>query len=119
MTNSSIFHEEVRALLLVCVDDNSRFLAVLMRLLRALGYDVTATNDPKDVLPLVAVTLPDAVILVPEMPHADGTELAQRINRLCPQLPIVLLPRGSSQPERTPFSPTQYPLREQADEDVA
>jgi len=77
---------------LLVVDDEAVIARVVSEQLRRLGYVVTAVNDPEDALELVAEDPEDFDLLLTDlqMPRMDGVELAARVGRLRPELPVVL-----------------------------
>jgi len=77
---------------LLVVDDEPVISRVVSEQLRRLGYVVTSVNDPEEALELVAEDPEDFDLLLTDlqMPRMDGVELAARVARLRPQLPVVL-----------------------------
>jgi PAS domain S-box-containing protein len=77
---------------LLVVDDEAVIARVVSEQLRRLGYVVTSVNDPEDALELVAEDPEDFDLLLTDlqMPRMDGVELAARVARLRPELPVVL-----------------------------
>ena len=77
---------------LLVVDDEAVIARVVSEQLRRLGYVVTSVNDPEEALELVAEDPEDFDLLLTDlqMPRMDGVELAARVARLRPQLPVVL-----------------------------
>jgi CheY-like chemotaxis protein len=77
---------------LLVVDDEQVIARVVSEQLRRLGYVVTSVNDPEEALELVAEDPEDFDLLLTDlqMPRMDGVELAARVARLRPQLPVVL-----------------------------
>jgi len=74
------------------VDDEPVVARVVSEQLRRLGYQVTSVNDPEEALELIAEDPDDFDLLLTDlqMPRMDGVELAARVARLRPQLPVVL-----------------------------
>jgi len=77
---------------LLVVDDEVGIVRVVSEQLRRLGYEVTSVNDPEDALELVAEDPEDFDLLLTDlqMPRMDGVELAARVGRIRPELPVVL-----------------------------
>ena len=77
---------------LLVVDDEPVIARVVSEQLRRLGYLVTSVNDPEEALELVAEDPDDFDLLLTDlqMPRMDGVELAARVARLRPELPVVL-----------------------------
>ncbi len=77
---------------LLVVDDEPVIARVVSEQLRRLGYQVTAVNDPEEALELLADDPEEYDLLLTDlqMPRMDGVELAARVGRLRPALPVVL-----------------------------
>ena len=77
---------------LLVVDDEPVIARVVSEQLRRLGYQVTAVNDPEEALELLADDPDEYDLLLTDlqMPRMDGVELAARVGRLRPALPVVL-----------------------------
>jgi PAS domain S-box-containing protein len=75
------------------VDDEDALVAVTSEVLRHLGYEPVGCADGAAALAAFAAADGgiDAVILDEVMPQLSGTELAQRLRRQQPDLPIVLV----------------------------
>jgi len=76
---------------LLIVDDNRMGVLARKTVLEESGYKVTATREPKDALELLAGGKFDLVITDYKMPGKSGGELVQRIRKIHPALPIVLI----------------------------
>jgi CheY-like chemotaxis protein len=83
----------VRCPVLLCVDDAEEILGFYRNLLGNYGYAVVATENGRQALDLFTSTKPqvDAVILDYQMPGMTGLELAIRLKRIAPSLPIVMV----------------------------
>jgi CheY-like chemotaxis protein len=76
---------------LLCVDDDSAFRQFYKNLLGSYGYDVTvAANGPQALKALRAHKV-DAVLTDMEMPEMTGAELAVRLKKMRPELPVLLV----------------------------
>ena len=77
---------------LLVVDDEPVIARVVSEQLRRLGYVVTSVNDPEEALELLAEDPDDFDLLLTDlqMPRMDGVELAARVARVRPGLPVVL-----------------------------
>src|SRR5437773_5697802 len=76
---------------LLCVDDDSGFRRFYETLLGSYGYDVTLAANGKQALKLFLSRKIDAVLTDFEMPGMTGAELATRLKRLRPDLPVLLV----------------------------
>jgi len=78
---------------LLFVEDDEDQLKVIPRVLQLMGYTVTAVNGATDALEYLAKSpgLVDIVVTDFDMPGLSGVELAERLNRLAPDLPVILV----------------------------
>ena len=76
---------------LLCVDDDSRFRQFYKNLLGSYGYEVTVAANGRQALKLFLSRKVDAVLTDFEMPGMTGAELAARLKRIRPELPVLLL----------------------------
>jgi CheY-like chemotaxis protein len=86
---------------LLCVDDDSSFRQFYKNLLGSYGYDVTVAANGRQALKLFLSRKVDAVLTDFEMPGMSGAELAARLKRLRPELPVLLV-SGSKSAQQTP-----------------
>jgi PAS domain S-box-containing protein len=77
---------------ILLVDDESDITDVMTRALRRIGYQVSAFNDPVVALKAFqnSPSAWDLVILDLTMPRMQGTELANELKAINPDLPIIL-----------------------------
>jgi CheY-like chemotaxis protein len=87
---------------LLCVDDDSTFRELYKNLLGSHGYEVTVAANGRQALKLFLSRKIDAVLTDFEMPEMTGAELAARLKRLRPELPVVLVSGTKSVVERPP-----------------
>ncbi|MBI4804123.1 MAG: PAS domain-containing protein [Desulfovibrio sp.] len=75
------------------VEDDEDQLKVIPRVLQLMGYTVTAVNGAADALEYLAKSpgLVEIVVTDYDMPGLSGVELAERLNRLAPSLPVILV----------------------------
>ncbi|MGB3223915.1 MAG: ATP-binding protein [Desulforhopalus sp.] len=77
---------------ILIVDDEEAIVQVDKRILESLGYTVTATTDPEEVL-MAIQTQPgnfDLVISDMTMPKMTGLDLAEQITAINPDIPIII-----------------------------
>lgn len=86
---------------LLCVDDDSGTRKFYQDMFSCYGYDVTVAANGREALKLFLSRKVDAVVTDLEMPGMTGTELASRLKRLRPELPVVLV-SGSKAVVETP-----------------
>jgi CheY-like chemotaxis protein len=73
------------------VDDNPKSSRLLTSVLEECGFRVIAKNDPMEALALCKRTYFDLALLDYEMPLMSGSQLAQEIKYLVPDVPVVLI----------------------------
>jgi CheY-like chemotaxis protein len=80
------------------VDDNPKSSRVLASVLEQSGFKVIAANDPVEALARCRQTPFDLALLDYDMPRMTGSELAQEIKFLVPDVPVVLISGHSALP---------------------
>ena len=73
------------------VDDNAKSRRVLTSILRESGFEVITASDPLDALRVCKEISFDLALLDHQMPKMTGSQLAQEIKFLTPDIPIVLI----------------------------
>lgn len=81
----------MKNLRLLCVDDDSAFRQFYKNLLGSYGYDVTVAANGRQALKIFLSGKVDAVLTDFEMPGMTGTELAARLKKMRPELPVLLV----------------------------
>ncbi len=87
---------------LLCVDDDSAFRQFYKNLLGSYGYDVTVAATAKQALKIFLSRKVDAVLTDFEMPGMTGAELALRLKKMRPELPVLLVSGSSAVQQRPP-----------------
>ena len=80
------------------VDDNPKQSRMLTCLLEQCGFRVIAVTDPGAALALCKQTSFDLALLDYEMPAMSGSQLAEEIKFLLPDVPVVLISGYSALP---------------------
>jgi CheY-like chemotaxis protein len=80
------------------VDDNPKSNRLLTSVLEECGFRVIAKSDPLEALALCQRTYFDLALLDYEMPSMSGSQLAQEIKFLVPDVPVVLISGRSTLP---------------------
>jgi two-component system, NarL family, capsular synthesis sensor histidine kinase RcsC len=80
------------------VDDNPKSSRLLTSVLEECGFRVITKNDPIEALALCQRTYFDLALLDYEMPLMSGSQLAQEIKFLVPDVPVVLISGRSTLP---------------------
>ena len=81
---------------LLCVDDDRDFRQFYKNLLGSYGFEVTLAASGKQALKLFLSRHVDAVVTDLEMPGMTGLELASRLKKLRPELPVLLVSGAKS-----------------------
>lgn len=77
---------------ILCVDDNEQDLSVLKFMLTTNGYRVLAATSGQEALAILSDSVQiDLVLSDYAMPQMNGKQLAERLKRLAPHVPMVLL----------------------------
>lgn len=87
---------------ILCVDDDLQSLQVRRILLETYGFDVVIAVGAKEGLKAFRQRAVDAVILDYHMPELDGGQVAQRMKRLRPGVPVMILSALPWLPEQAP-----------------
>ena len=82
--------ERTSGLRLLVVDDESEVRDTLCEVLEALGHHPQGASSGRDALSLCAVQAFDLCLLDLTMPDMDGAEVAMRLQRVDPGLPVVV-----------------------------
>jgi two-component system response regulator MprA len=72
-------------------DDDRAVRDALRRALTLAGYEVRAAEGGAEAIELVALAMPDAVVLDIGMPDLDGLEVCKRLRLLGHRVPILML----------------------------
>jgi CheY-like chemotaxis protein len=89
---------------LLCVDDDRDFRQFYKNLLGSHGFEVTVASSGAQALKLFLSKKVDAVVTDLEMPGMTGVELASRLKKLRPELPVLLVSGAKSFQESKPDS---------------
>jgi DNA-binding response OmpR family regulator len=84
----------VRVLVVEGGEDGAVSLTALLRLK---GFDARTARTAADALRHVSKDRPDAVVLDPDLPDADGCEVIRRV-RACPDPPPIVVLTGHTAP---------------------
>ena len=79
---------------ILVVDDDPSVGKVIQLALGAEGYPVVSLTDGRQVLPLLARSLPAVVLLDLNMPLISGWEVHAQIKQAGYQIPVVYMTRG-------------------------
>lgn len=76
---------------ILCIDDDDQSLGVRKVLLETFGYRVTTSDKAREGLKLFRSRRVDAVVLDYQMPELDGGQLARKMKRARPHVPVLVL----------------------------
>jgi CheY-like chemotaxis protein len=79
------------SLTLLCIDDEPTVLTVRKMLLESKGYRVLLANSGPEGLSILLSEHVHTVIVDYKMPEMNGAEVAERIRKLRPGMPIIML----------------------------
>jgi two-component system nitrogen regulation response regulator GlnG len=81
--------------LVLVVEDNKDVRDILVETVEAFGYEVTAAETAADAVVSVSFRQPDAILLDIILPDATGTAGLERLKRLRPEIPIIMVTANS------------------------
>jgi len=73
------------------VDDNPKSRRLLTSVIRSCGFEVISAGDPIEALSRIRKGCFDLFLLDYQMPHLTGSQLAQKLKRTYPDVPVVLI----------------------------
>ena len=73
------------------VDDNRDLLQFLERLMAESGWELLAAETAGEALKIASKRKPNAALLDYMLPDGNGVELAQRLQRMAPHLPVIIM----------------------------
>lgn len=81
--------------LVLVVEDNEEVREILVETVQALGYEVSTAESAADAVVAVSYRQPDAILLDIVLPDAQGTAGLERLKRLRPDVPIIMVTANS------------------------
>ena len=87
-----------KSMTVLYVDDNAKSRRLLTAILRESGLEVITASDPLEALEVCKRMSFDLALLDHQMPKMAGSELAQEIKFLTPDMPVVLISGKNSLP---------------------
>lgn len=88
---SNRLKEKSFAAKIMIVDDEVEILDITKEFLQESSYDVITFSNPEDAVEQVAKVNPDMIITDISMPQMDGVELLQKIRKIFPYLPVIII----------------------------
>lgn len=85
---------------ILIVDDEIDILELLKARLQANDYEVVATSNGADAIPLLKKTKPDALLLDIMMPGIDGLEILKKIRSEDKNFPVFIITAYSNEERR-------------------
>jgi len=76
---------------ILIVDDEESICWALRRLFSESGHRVTVASSAEEAFDHFAIEVPQLVMLDIRLPGMDGLEALGRIQRLAPQMPVVIM----------------------------
>ena len=73
------------------VDDNPKSRRLLTSVMKSCGFEVISAGDPIEALSRIRKGRFDLFLLDYQMPHFTGSQLAQKLKRTKPDVPVVLI----------------------------
>jgi PAS domain S-box-containing protein len=93
---------------ILLVDDEVELVESGIRVLRWMGYQVLGATDPTEALEMVRAQPHQFDLIISDfsMPRMNGIQLAEKIKRINPGIPIILLSGYSSDVPKKQINPT-------------
>jgi DNA-binding NtrC family response regulator len=82
---------------ILCVEDQSEYMAALMCMLEGIGYEVVPANSGEQAMDLLASRSIDGVLLEYNLRDAASTELRAELKAIRPDIPVLLFDGIGSQ----------------------
>jgi CheY-like chemotaxis protein len=92
----------------VVVDDDPIVKNLIAALMRMVGYQTCAFQDPERVLPAFSPGLVSVMVTDIQMPGQDGVELSVELRKSDPDLPVIVMSGFSDVPEPRASGNTQF-----------
>ena len=73
------------------VDDNPKSRRLLTSVMKSCGFEVITAGDPIEALSRIGKNSFDLFLLDYQMPHLTGSQLAFKLKRTKPDVPVVLI----------------------------
>jgi CheY-like chemotaxis protein len=73
------------------VDDNPKSRRLLTSVIKSYGFEVITAGDPIEALSRIGTNCFDLFLLDYQMPHLTGSQLARKLKRTKPDVPVVLI----------------------------
>jgi CheY-like chemotaxis protein len=91
---------KLQGTVLLCIDDDEDVLECEKSFLESFGYTVLTAASGSQGLELASLHLVDVVIVDYLMPEMNGQEVAMKMRRLMPEVPIIMLSATIDVPEQ-------------------
>lgn len=91
---------KLQGAVLLCIDDDEEVLECEKSFLESFGYTVLTAASGSQGLELASLHLVDVVIVDYLMPEMNGQEVAMKMRRLIPEVPIIMLSATIDVPEQ-------------------
>jgi CheY-like chemotaxis protein len=98
--NIGIGEMEMSGMRILCVEDQSEYMATLTCMLEGIGYEVMPASNGGQAIDLLANQTVDGVLLEYNLPDGVGTALRAQLKAIRPDIPVLLFDGIGSQ---TPF----------------
>jgi CheY-like chemotaxis protein len=88
--NIGIGEIEMNGMTILCVEDQSEYMATLTCMLEGIGYEVTPASNGGQAIDLLANQTVDGVLLEYNLADAAGTALRAQLKAIRPDIPVLL-----------------------------
>jgi CheY-like chemotaxis protein len=88
--NIGIGEIEMNGMTILCVEDQSEYMATLTCMLEGIGYEVMPASNGGQAIDLLANQTVDGVLLEYNLADAAGTALRAQLKAIRPDIPVLL-----------------------------
>jgi CheY-like chemotaxis protein len=88
--NIGIGEIEMNGMTILCVEDQSEYMATLTCMLEGIGYEVMPASNGGQAIDLLANQTVDGVLLEYNLEDAAGTALRAQLKAIRPDIPVLL-----------------------------
>ena len=106
--------DRTRGPVILCVDDESSGLLMRKLLLEAQGYQVLTAASGAEGLSITSAEAVDLILLDYMMPGEDGGSVAEKMKKMRPSIPILMLTAYVDLPSETLVNVDRYVIKGQS-----
>ena len=97
--NTAVLNSAATRPVVLLVDDDADLLQLIVMRIESAGYQVVAVSSGEEALASVSAMRPDLVVTDLRMEGIDGLALFERLRRISPTLPVIILTAHGTIPD--------------------